>query len=109
MRDRVPDRLLTFGKARIGHDRPHPYGGIHDMDTTDKVEKTGVYTLVDGTPVRLKEGDVMPAGAKFRDAGEDLAQSPRQMERERIAEATDAESKAAAKEARAKGPAPENR
>ena len=70
------------------------------MDETEKVSKTGVYTLIDDTPVRLKEGDMLPLGAKYRDAGSEQEQSPRQVERQAIAEA---------EQQRAKGAAPENR
>lgn len=61
------------------------------MDEPNKVEKTGVYKLPDGSHVRLKEGDVLPLGAEWRDAGEDPVETARGREKRLIAEAAEAE------------------
>ncbi len=90
---RPPDRVMQFGRAAIGEARPNPlFGKVHIMDGTElkTADKTGVYTLVDGTPVRIKKGDPIPDGAEFRDAKEDRPMSPRAAERARIAKAAKA-------------------
>ena len=72
-----------------------------------KADKTGIY-VVDGTPLRIKEGDVLPAGAELRDASDEplVKDSPRAVERARIAESDAA---AMPVDARALKAAPENR
>ena len=112
---RPPDHLLVLGRAAIDPNRPDPMhlltGGIPMAREPETAKKTGIYLTVDGTPLRIKEGDVVPAGATYRDAGEEIGKSPRQLERERIAEAAeaDAATDATVTTQRAKGAAPENR
>lgn len=79
-------------------EKPLDVAGSGEGDEPAKVEQTGIYVLEDGTPVRLKEGDVLPEGATFRDAGDVQPQ------------AGEERAKAAAPENRAKtSPPPEKR
>ena len=74
----------------------------------EKATKTGIYVTVEGSPLRIKEGDVVPAGAEFREASDEPlgGESPRAAEKARIA-AADAETTPV--DARALKAAPENR
>lgn len=105
----LPGQTKTFGRAAIGHDRPNPlFRSDHVMDNapqSKKAEKTGVYVVKEGTGtethMRFKEGDILPDGATFRDAGSEREPSLREQERARIAGATDERALSAAPENRA--------
>ena len=101
---RPPDRIITLGRAAIDPDRPDPMhlttGGLPMTDDVKKADKTGVY-VTNGVPQRFKAGDVLPEGAKLRDASDEpLVETPRTAEKAAIA-ADDAK--------RARKAAPENR
>lgn len=103
---RLPDRIITLGRAAIDPDRPDPMhlktGGIPMANEPQKANKTGVY-VTNGVPQRFKEGDVLPDGAELRKEqpeGDTLIVSPRMEEKAAIA---------AEDEKRARGKAPENR
>ena len=109
-------RVLTFGVAAIGEDRPNPlFGRQHIMENQapNTAERDGVYVLADGTPVRVKAGEPIPLGAKLRGGIPDREETPRQRERRLIAEAAGdaAPEPTAAPDAgeRARPAAPENR
>lgn len=79
--------VVQFGRAAIGETRPNPLLGrkhIMENDEIQKADQTGVYTLADGTHVRLKKGDPIPLGATFRDAGLGRPMSARSKEKAAI-------------------------
>ena len=102
--DERPDKVIVIGRAAIDPDRPDPMhlrtGGLPMTDDVTKADKTGIY-ITNGVPQRFKAGEVIPDGAKLRDASDEpLVETPRTAEKAAIA-ADDAK--------RARGKAPENR